>query len=71
MAFVHELGFSDCPRSYVFRGDKELTLKEVQDQLGILLGSDPLHKGDSSTLKRFLVPLGECEFALNSILDDL
>jgi len=29
MAFVHELGFSDCPRAYVFRGDKDLTPKEV------------------------------------------
>ncbi len=25
MAHVHELGFSDCPKAYVFRGDKELT----------------------------------------------
>jgi protein transport protein SEC23 len=30
-----------------------------------------LNKGDSTTLKRFLVPVSECEFALNSILDDL
>ena len=29
MAFVHELGFADCPRSYVFRGDKEMTPKDV------------------------------------------
>lgn len=71
MAFVHELGFSDCPRSYVFRGDKEMAPKEIQDQLGIHLGSDPLNKGDSVTLKRFLVPVSECEFAINSILDDL
>lgn len=71
MAFVHELGFSDCPRAYVFRGDKEMAPKEIQDQLGIHLGSDPLNKGDSLALKRFLVPVKECEFALNSILDDL
>lgn len=71
MAFVHELGFADCPRSYVFRGDKEMQPKEIQEQLGIHLGSDPLNKGDSTTLKRFLVPVSECEFALNSILDDL
>lgn len=25
MAYVHELGFADCPKAYVFRGDKELT----------------------------------------------
>ena len=29
MAFVHELGFADCPRSYVFRGDKEMSPKEI------------------------------------------
>jgi protein transport protein SEC23 len=29
MVFVHELGFADCPRSYVFRGDKEMTAKEI------------------------------------------
>lgn len=35
------------------------------------MSSDPLNKGDNSSLKRFLVPVSECEFALNSILDDL
>lgn len=30
-----------------------------------------MNKGDSLTLRRFLVPVAECEFALNSILDDL
>lgn len=71
MVFVHELGFADCPRAYVFRGDKEMATKDIQDQLGINLGTDPMNKGDSSALKRFLVPVAECEFALNSILDDL
>jgi len=27
MAYVHELGFSECPKCYVFRGDKELNSK--------------------------------------------
>ena len=27
MVSVHELGFQDCPKSYVFRGDKELNAK--------------------------------------------
>ncbi len=31
MAFVHELGFAECPKAYVFRGDKELTGRQVQD----------------------------------------
>lgn len=32
---VHELGFADCPKSYVFRGTKEYTGKQVQDMLGL------------------------------------
>ena len=35
------------------------------------MSSDPLNKGDNTAIKRFLVPVSECEFALNSILDDL
>jgi protein transport protein SEC23 len=31
MVFVHELGFADCPKAYVFRGDKELSPKDIQD----------------------------------------
>lgn len=35
MVYVHELGFAECPKCYVFRGDteKELTSKQVQEQL--------------------------------------
>ena len=32
---VHELGFSDCPKSYVFRGDKDYTSQKIQDMLNI------------------------------------
>ena len=71
MTFVHELGFSECPKAYVFRGDKELTARQIQDQLGLTLTNDPLNKGENPALRRFLVPVSECEFALNSILDDL
>jgi protein transport protein SEC23 len=71
MVFLHELGFSHCPKAYVFKGDANLTPKEIQEQLGLNLSSDPLNKGDPTALKRFLVPVSECEFALNSILDDL
>ena len=30
---VHELGFADCPKSYVFRGNKEFTQQQIKDQL--------------------------------------
>lgn len=70
MVYVHELGFADTPKSYVFRGDKELSAKQIQEQLGIL-SSTTGGVANTDVLKRFLVPVSECEFALNSILDDL
>ena len=42
MVNVHELGFAECPKCFVFRGDKEYPAKKVQEQLGIL-SNDPLH----------------------------
>ena len=35
MTQVHELGYSECPKSYVFRGSKEYTSKQIQDMLGL------------------------------------
>jgi len=72
MVYVHELGFQDCPKCYVFRGDKELNGKQIQEQLGLpVAAAGGVQKADPAALQRFLVPVSECEFALNSILDDL
>ncbi|KAJ3261784.1 GTPase-activating protein S23 [Boothiomyces macroporosus] len=38
MAQVHEIGFGDCPKSYVFRGSKEYTGKQIQEMLGLAGG---------------------------------
>lgn len=35
MVQVHELGCDGCSKSYVFRGTKDLTAKQIQDMLGI------------------------------------
>lgn len=45
--------------------------KNMLDQLGIKAINDPLLTASDAALKKFLVPVGECEFALNTILDDL
>lgn len=73
MVSVHELGFADIPKCYVFRGDKELSSTQIKAQLDLKAGNDPMNKdkADPAALRRFLVPVSECEFALNSILDDL
>jgi len=74
---VHELGFGDCPKSYVFRGDKDYTAQKIQDMLGIAsvrsqqAGSQPVAGGRQSAIGRFLLPASECMFALEQVLQDL
>lgn len=80
---VHEIGFIDCPKSYVFRGDKEYSSQKVQDMLGIIPfrgggsggammgGPGGMIPGRSPSIGRFLLTVGECSFALEQILEDL
>ncbi|CAL5391929.1 unnamed protein product [Camellia sinensis] len=78
---VHELGFSDMSKVYVFRGSKELSKDQVLDQLGLgLVGrrtGPGFQKGGqsgflaNSGVTRFLLPASECEYTLDSLLDEL
>lgn len=73
---VHELGFADCPKSYVFRGDKEYTSQKVQDMLNIAPtrggpGQQAQPGGRQSAIGRYLLPASECTFALEQVLQDL
>lgn len=36
MTQVHELGYTECHKSYVFRGQKEYSSKQIQEMLGLL-----------------------------------
>ena len=71
MVFVHELGFTEMPKAYAFRGTKAVTAQQVSQQLGIAVRNDPRGNAASGGSRRFLLPIGECEFAISSILDDL
>jgi len=33
---VHKIGYAECAKSYVFRGSKDYTAKQVQEMLGLL-----------------------------------
>ncbi|CAL5347811.1 unnamed protein product [Camellia sinensis] len=74
---VHELGFSDMSKVYVFRGSKELSKDQVLDQLGLGLSGrragPGVQKGglEVSGVTKFLLPASECEYMLNSLLDEL
>jgi protein transport protein SEC23 len=73
---VHELGFGDCPKSFVFRGDKEYSPQKIQDMLGISsmraqAGGAGMPGGRGSAFGRFLLPASDCAFALEQVLQDL
>nr|GMD74254.1 protein transport protein SEC23-like [Ipomoea batatas] len=77
---VHELGFSDMSKVYVFRGSKELYKDQVLEQLGLGGVGGRMQKGAGGGptgvlpdlgINRFLLPATECEYNLDSLLDEL
>ncbi|KYQ89559.1 putative transport protein [Tieghemostelium lacteum] len=66
MVQVYELGFTACPKSYVFRGNAPQALKAATliEKLGA-------PETMNLQAKRFLVPVGECEFSLTSIFEEI
>ncbi|KAL6762935.1 hypothetical protein V8C86DRAFT_2509254 [Haematococcus lacustris] len=84
---VYELGFTECSKCYVFRGSKEHTPQSIIDQLGLRGGHGApgsrhtAPPGATATVaggaavgpaaRRFLLPLGEAEFALITALEEL
>jgi protein transport protein SEC23 len=81
MVQVHEIGFADCPKSYVFKGGAEIPVQDIKSLLG--LQGDPRQRAPAAgqqqgqaappgeAASRFLQPVSECGFALESILEDL
>ncbi|XP_068653177.1 protein transport protein SEC23 C-like [Aristolochia californica] len=77
---VHELGFGQIPKSYVFKGSKEVSKDQILEQMnffvkkprppvGVIAGArDGL---SAESISRFLLPASECGFVLNSVLEEL
>ncbi|PRQ38303.1 putative von Willebrand factor, type A, Zinc finger, Sec23/Sec24-type, sec23/Sec24, trunk [Rosa chinensis] len=82
---VHELGFPELSKVYVFRGTKEISKDQILEQLGLVSsGRRPgpvgggynqpkgLQNGfPNSGVTRFLLPASECEYTLDALLDEL
>ncbi|XP_010269071.1 PREDICTED: protein transport protein SEC23-like [Nelumbo nucifera] len=78
---VHELGFSDLSKVYIFRGSKEISKEQVLDHLGLGASAHRAAPGypkavqngvpNSSVVNRFLLPASECEYTLDMLLDEL
>ncbi|KAL2343489.1 hypothetical protein Fmac_004774 [Flemingia macrophylla] len=72
---VHELGFSELNKVYVFRGNREIPKDRVLDQLGLsrrqVFQKGMMNNQPSAAVTRFLLPASDCEYTLNSVLDEL
>jgi len=71
MVYVHELSSTALPKAYAFRGAKEYTSQQVAYQLGFGQKNPAGSGSQAHAARRFLMPVEECEFTLNSLLDDL
>jgi hypothetical protein len=81
---VHELGFAECSKCYVFRGGKEYTSQQVVEQLGLRAAAPgqrpgapgapaPGAGGAAAGARQFILPLSDpaCDTTINNILSDL
>ncbi len=74
MVQVHELGFAEIPKSYVFRGSKDYTQTQIQEMLGLNPGASVRpgqQNAASPNVFRFVLPLEQCEFTLSQIFEQL
>jgi len=79
MVHVHELGCEGISKSYVFRGNKDVSSKQLQDMLG--LGSGPKQPAQprgpappdqqAGMQNRFLQPVHKCDMDLTDLLGEL
>ena len=76
LVHVHELGFAQIPKTYVFRGNKDISKEQLLEHMsffakkpkppGVIAGARDGLSADS--ISRFLLPKADCEFAFNSVL---
>lgn len=74
---VHELGFAECSKCYVFRGSKEYTSQQVVEQLGLRSAATrpggPQATAPTGPVRQFIMPLSDpnCDTTINNVLTDL
>lgn len=77
---VHELGFGQISKVHVFKGTKEVTKDQLLEQMGFFAKKPRPSTGviagvrdglSQESISRFLLPASDCEFVLNSILEEL
>ncbi|KAG7268728.1 hypothetical protein CRUP_012872 [Coryphaenoides rupestris] len=77
MVQVHELSCEGIAKSYVFRGTKELSAKQIQEMLGLIKPAAsgqqgrPVGPHDPSATCRFLQPVHRVDMNLTDLLGEL
>eukprot|EP00850_Spirogloea_muscicola_P021046 SM000234S07906 [mRNA] locus=s234:125986:130410:- [translate_table: standard] len=71
LVYLHELGYSNCGKSILLRGDKDSTAQEVQDMLGLSTPATSTIAGGSTGVARYVLPLADCEFTLTTTIEEL
>ncbi|KAM8946061.1 protein transport protein Sec23B isoform 3-T3 [Pelodytes ibericus] len=78
MVQVHELSCDGISKSYVFRGTKDLTAKQIQDMLGLAKPAAPAQQGrplqpqeQPFMSSRFLQPVHKIDMNLTDLLGEL
>lgn len=78
MIHLHELGSSElCSKSYVFKGTKDYTGKNVEEMLGLVGNSTGTSLGAQQNANsqrgsgRFIQPLSQCDMQITNIIDEL
>ncbi|MBN3320327.1 SC23A protein, partial [Atractosteus spatula] len=77
MVQVHELSCEGISKSYVFRGTKDLSAKQIQEMLGLMKPVAPVQQGrpvqpqDVSVSSRFLQPVHKIDMNLTDLLGEL
>lgn len=73
---VHELGFGQISKTYVFRGSKDVSKDQLLESMNFFLKKPKPSSGviagvrdglSADAISRFLLPASECEFVLNSV----
>ncbi|KAL2764088.1 protein transport protein Sec23B isoform 1 [Daubentonia madagascariensis] len=78
MVQVHELSCEGISKSYVFRGTKDLTAKQIQDMLGLTKPAMPMQQARPAqpqehpfVSSRFLQPIHKIDMNLTDLLGEL
>ncbi|KRX20342.1 Protein transport protein Sec23A [Trichinella nelsoni] len=85
MVQVHELNAQGMSRAYVFRGDKVVSQKQLQDVLVANIGRQPLMavgqlpkqpqsvggKAQAVPTNKFLQPIHQCHMAITELLEEI